>query len=220
MPSRGVQSSVIVLAFVGGRGARRLPHAPCWRGALRGGERLFALHPPTVAGQVAVAADGAMAGDDERDRIQGAGAADRACRLGSAQEGCDLAVAALLAVGYGAKRLPHAPLEGGRTHVERQLEPGLLAGEVVEEGMKRAAEGLVVAADRGGGKVVVQLVHEVRLLGAEADHADAALGGRNEQPAERAGGDGVADRRAGTAAAVGGGGHAELAVRPLIEPAR
>ncbi len=69
--------------------------------------------------------------------------------------------------------------------------------------------GILVTERRGQRSVVV----------AQADSADAAVGGGHEQAAQRAGRGRVADPRAAPAAPVGGRCHAELRAGALVEPA-
>src|ERR1700754_3690237 len=64
-----------------------------------------------VARELARRADHAMARDDDADRVQRVGAADRAGEGGVAELARDLAVGGRLAVRDLDERVPHAPLE-------------------------------------------------------------------------------------------------------------
>src|SRR5579862_198595 len=82
----------------------------------------LALQTPAVAGEGAVLAYSAVAGDDDRHRIRGAGAADGADGFGVAEAAGDLGVGAGAAGGDGAQLFPDAPLERRRLDVEGQVE--------------------------------------------------------------------------------------------------
>src|SRR5579864_3939572 len=71
-------------------------------------QRVLAFEAPAVAGQVAVLTDDAMAGNDDGDRIRGAGASDGANRSGLADGSGDFGVRARGAVGDAAKLVPDA----------------------------------------------------------------------------------------------------------------
>src|SRR3954470_12676016 len=74
-----------------------------------------------VAGELAGRADDAVAGDDDADRVQDVGAADRAGEAGVAELARDLAVGDGLAVRDLDQRVPHAPLELGALGGQREV---------------------------------------------------------------------------------------------------
>ena len=86
--------------------------------------RVCARDPSGTAGG-AVAADDAVAGDDEGDRVRGAGLAHLAHHLWLTDGTGDVAVAAGGAAGDLAQGSPDALLEGGARDVGREAEPGL-----------------------------------------------------------------------------------------------
>src|SRR6185437_6725113 len=112
-------------------------------------QRVFAFEAPAIAGQVAVLADDAMAGNNDGDRIRGAGARDGANSSGLADRACDLGVRARGAVGDAAKLVPDAALERGGLHVQRQIDMRLLAAQVAEDFANPLAQILRVAMDFG-----------------------------------------------------------------------
>ena len=68
------------------------------------------------------AADDAMAGHDDGDRIAAVGRADRAHRLGVVNGYGDVLVAGSLAVVDAEKLLPDLPLEWGALQIQGQVE--------------------------------------------------------------------------------------------------
>src|SRR5579864_5922035 len=92
-------------------------------------QRLLGCHPAGAA----IAAEAALrqypvAGDDDRDRVPAAGAADGAGRR--ADEGCELAIGAGLAKRDPAHRRPNALLERRSRRIERQVEAVERSGEI------------------------------------------------------------------------------------------
>ena len=85
-------------------------------------QMILGLQSAGKAGQSAVAAEHAMAGRDDRDRVAAVGGADRARRLGPADLARDLAIAAGLAERNRQQRGPHALLEIGAVEIERHRE--------------------------------------------------------------------------------------------------
>ena len=83
-----------------------------------GEELLFALEAPAVAGEAAVGADGAMAGDGDGDGVGGAGGGDGAGGGGLAERAGEGGVAARLAARDLLQGAPDALLEGGGADVE------------------------------------------------------------------------------------------------------
>src|SRR5262245_21773625 len=95
-----------------------------------------------VARELAGRADDAVAGNDDRDRVHGVRAADRA---GDAAElARELAVGDGLAVGDRDERVPYALLELGAVRVQREVEALAVAGEVLVELRRDVGERAVV----------------------------------------------------------------------------
>src|SRR6185437_14322937 len=81
-------------------------------------------------------------------------------------------------------------------------------------------ESRLVLLDRRGGILLAKPTLERRIAGAEAHRTDAAPGGADEQPAERARGDGEVDQGALAVLLIGRRRHAELRIGALVEPRR
>src|SRR5262249_18148661 len=86
---------------------------------------------PAVSAELAAAGEHAVAGDDDRQRIAPAGAADILRHAAGLAR--DLAIAPRLAVGDALHRGPHLQLEGGAFGPHRQIEIAALAREVGAE---------------------------------------------------------------------------------------
>ena len=97
-----------------------------------------------VAGQRAVGADHAVAGDDDRDRVAVVGAADRARRGGLADRARDVAVAGGLAERDPEQRRPDRLLERGPPGRQPQIEARALAREVLLQLDDRRAQAAIV----------------------------------------------------------------------------
>src|SRR5688572_174667 len=102
---------------MGGR-SRVLPFATrCWLVrsvggcSLLGKQGLFAFDAPAVATQLAVTADDAVAGDDQRGRVVGACLGHSTCCGGLADGEGNLAVAAGFSHRDLPERFPYLPLE-------------------------------------------------------------------------------------------------------------
>src|SRR4030095_6872511 len=98
--------------------------------------------PPAVAGEAAVAADHAMAGDQDGERGLAIGRAPRADRVHPAYLASNVAVRACLAVGDRRHRAPHLLLELRPLGREREVELVALPREVLAELPDRPGEGL------------------------------------------------------------------------------
>ena len=86
-----------------------------------GGEEFaFALDAPAIAGEAAILADDAVAGDGDGDGVGADGGGDGAGGGGPAEFAGDLGVAAGFAAWDLLQRLPDALLEGGGADVERE----------------------------------------------------------------------------------------------------
>src|SRR3954452_2116939 len=81
----------------------------------------LAVEPPAVPGQGAVAADDAVAGDDDRDRVAAVGEADGTCGAGTPDASRQLAVADPLTEGDAHQLVPDAALEGRSLQREGQV---------------------------------------------------------------------------------------------------
>src|SRR5574343_1045107 len=76
-------------------------------------QSLLAPQAAGVTSELAVAAQHAVAGHDEADRVASHGRAHGAHRAGPAYGACDCAIAAELALSQGQQLLPHRLLEIG-----------------------------------------------------------------------------------------------------------
>src|SRR3954463_4004358 len=84
---------------------------------------------PGLAAEAAIGAHRAVAGNDERDRVRAAGAADGAHRGRRADLARDVAVGARLATRNAAQRFPDAALEHRAADVERHASECAFAGD-------------------------------------------------------------------------------------------
>ena len=101
----------------------------------------FAVGTPAVAGEFAVGANDAVAGDDDGEEVGAAGGADGADGLGRADGLGDLGVGAGFAAGDFEQGLPDALLEGGGADVEGEgLRSGVF-GETGEDKLDGFGEG-------------------------------------------------------------------------------
>lgn len=114
-------------------------------GAFEFEEVVFQAFAEGEAGEGAVGADDAVAGDDDAGGIGGVGAADGASGGRRAELGGELAVGARFAEGNREEGGPDALLERSAVKGERKVEGAAAAGEVIEE---------LGARDGGGGGVI------------------------------------------------------------------
>src|SRR5947209_822584 len=112
-------------------------HRPAGSGeedvALQVEQPALAVDAAAVPGQLAVAADDAVAGNDDGDRVLAVGQPDGAAGFGVADPLGQLAVGDGLAVGNVCKCLPYPPLEQRAGRRQRQLEGRAPAVEVLVE---------------------------------------------------------------------------------------
>jgi hypothetical protein len=197
---------------------------------LPGEQPPLSLHPPPVAAKRAALAHHAVAGDDERDTVVGAGAGDGAHRARRSDRRGELRVRPRLPVRDLAQRAPHPLLERRAARVQREGEPAAGAVEVFGDREQPLAE----LAPRAVSRVAVRAfadVHplaggvrelggegalELRIVVAERDGAHAALGGRHEHSTDGARGGRVADVRTTPPAPVGRRRHAQVHVRSVV----
>ncbi len=161
-----------------------------------------------------------MAGNNQTDRIGGAGASDSAKGARSAEGACDLGIGAGGAGGNAAELFPDGALESSGANIERQIEARFAAAEMAKQGIDPGAEGGGRRAKLGAGIFAAESGAKSGVAGAEEDGADAAVGGSDEQAAEGGIDDGIGDGHASTAAAVGAWSHAELARGVFIDATR
>ena len=181
----------------------------------------LAFHAPAIAGERAVGAHHAVAGDRDRDPVRRAGLSDRAHGLRPADAPRDLGIARGRSARDLAQRLPDALLERGAAHVERQIEPLRRRLDEADHPRDHPLEALIAADQPGLRKAILKAAHERVRVVAELDRADALAGRRDEDRAERALADREADRGAIPAAAKLRRGHAEEIGRSGVEaPAR
>src|SRR5207245_11298249 len=108
---------------------------PKHRGALALEQQRLALHAPAIAAEVAALPHYAVAGDDEGDRVHGARLSDGAYRARPADGAGHLRIAPGRADRDHPQRVPYALLERRAAHVHGQLEAGLRAREMREQGL-------------------------------------------------------------------------------------
>ena len=180
---------------------------------------LLALHAPAVAGQRAVVAYHAVAGNRDRQRIGGAGARHGARAGGQADAPRQFRIADGAAGGYLAQRLPDALLKGRAAYVERQVQA---QGGHFDQADHPGHRLLVVrlgAAQVGLRKAVLQVVQQHFSIVAQQDGAHALVCAGDQERAERTGGNREADHGAAAAGAKGARRHAQQAWRGGIETA-
>src|SRR5256885_5832213 len=100
----------------------------------------LAVDAATEAGKLAVRTDDAVTRNDDGDGVLAVGGTDGAGGSQVAQAARDVAVAARHPVGNRAQLLPHPQLERSAARVERQIEAGASAGEVLGELVAGASE--------------------------------------------------------------------------------
>ncbi len=117
------------------------------------------------------------------------------------------------------QRLPDASLKRGGANVDGEIEWRRAPIHVGREAGDPGLQPPVVPRDRRRGEFRPERPLERCGAVAETDPAEAALGGGDQQPTERAGHGGEANRDARSAAAVGRGRHTEVGVRALVHAA-
>src|SRR5690349_400609 len=108
--------------------------------AFEGEQFLLPFRPPAVADEVAAGSDRAVARDEERDGVRGAGAADGPRRTRTSDPPRDLAIGSGRAGRDRPKLFPDAGLEGGRARVQGQRRVDRLSPEDPTELAPRAAK--------------------------------------------------------------------------------
>lgn len=93
-------------------------------------EGALAVQAPAIAGQIAVLANDAVARDNDRYWIGGAGASDGANGAGFADGSRHFAIGFRRAVGDSPQFFPDAPLKRGCLYVGRQIEVRLMPFQV------------------------------------------------------------------------------------------
>src|SRR5581483_8993296 len=91
--------------------------------------------------------------------------------------------------------------------------------QVIANGVERQLRGAGGGLDIGGGKFVSQGGDEGCVVFAEADGANAALGGRNKHATQRRVRNRVADARATSSGKIAAGRHAQFGTDALIQAA-
>ena len=183
---------------------------------------MFALEAPAVAGEAAIGADGAVAGNGEGDGVGGAGGGDGAGGGGLAERAGERGVAARLAARDLLEGAPDALLEGGGADVEgegggQRVFRGLAEDE--GEGFGEPS-GVAFGGDELGAiEALAEVGEQLRVVAAECDGADSGVGGGGQHPAQRTAGRGVADQQAGSACAQRARSHSQGVVAGLVEAA-
>jgi 3-methyladenine DNA glycosylase/8-oxoguanine DNA glycosylase len=93
----------------------------------------LAFQPPPIAGEAAVGADQAVAGDDDRDGIPAVGGTDGTGGTGRPQLSGDLAVGRGAREGHSGQRRPDLALIGRSLEPDGDVEPGASAREVLDQ---------------------------------------------------------------------------------------
>ncbi len=110
---------------------RSLQLRPCGRATFEGEEEFFGIEAAGVTGQTAVAADDAVAGDDDGDRVGGIGGGYGADGLGVADAAGQFGVGDGGAVGDFQQLRPDRTLEGRSREANFQVERLAAAREVL-----------------------------------------------------------------------------------------
>src|SRR5664279_5068095 len=148
-------------------------------------ELLLRFDSPPISSQVAVTADYAMTRDRQRHGIRSTDAGDCANSFRFANLARDLGVAARFAARNPLQRLPNFLLEGGRAHVKRQIDRGLLAVEAGQQRLNVTTHGRIVAVQRRCVELFPKVpLHLGRAL-AKANSAQPALGRGNQHSSQR-----------------------------------
>src|SRR5258708_26051084 len=174
---------------------------------------LLPRHTPAVSADCAIRAHDAVAGDDDREAIAGAGPGHRPPGGRRADRGGDLTVGARFAARDLPERVPDPELERSSTQIEWQITRGGLPFDTGYDLAQGGRQGTVVVRvlDDGVWKLRTQLALGVV---AERDRAEPSLGRGDEHRAKGGAGNGVADANPLAAGFVAAGTHAE--VRLLI----
>src|SRR5258708_30180822 len=174
-------------------------------GLLESEQLLFGLQAPSIARELAVRADRAMAWDQDRHRIRSVGVSNgtRCRRASDARR--DLAIAARGACGNCAQLTPYAELKRSPADVQRHFASRGLAAQIAQHGLCGRPHRSVVADDFRLAEVAAQfaLLPLVGLM--HRKRADTARGHRDQHPAERRIDDSEADFRAASSRPPGGG---------------
>src|SRR5262245_54267019 len=161
-----------------------MPSLSFWRSAASGfalQEPPLALRAQAVAAELAVAADDAVAGYDERHWVGGAGMANGALGVRLTNGVRDLAVAAGLAKRNPAQFLPYTALEGGGADIERQVDVRHLAGDEVDDLLDRRVQDRLAMLDLlGCRELAVQLIDQLVAPLAQADETDPTVRARDQ----------------------------------------
>ena len=156
-------------------------------------ERPFAGDAPAVAGEGAVGADDAVAGDGDGDLVGGAGPGDGADGCGLADALGDFGIGGGLAEGDFGEGFPYFLLESGALNIEREKDTLAWIFDEADDFGDELLEGLVAADEVRAGKAVLKFAGEGVGIVAKKNGADAFVGGGNENRAERTLADGEAD---------------------------
>ena len=172
-------------------------------------ERPFAGDAPAVAGEGAVGADDAVAGDGDGDLVGGAGPGDGADGCGLADALGDFGIGGGLAEGDFGEGFPYFLLESGALNIEREKDTLAWIFDEADDFGDELLERAVSADELRVGKAVLEGAGEGVGVVAEEDGADAFVGCGDEDGAEGTLADGEADGGARAAFAKIFRGHAE-----------
>ena len=184
-----------------------------------GDEFAFAVDAPAVAGQRAVGAHDAVAGDGQGDGIGGASARHGAHGARRADAAGQLGIGNGRARRDVAQRLPYLALERRAAHVQGQVQPHGRIFHEAHHGGHPAFEFRIAADQAGGPETVLQSAHQAVGVFVQGDFADARRGGGHEQRAQRALADRETDVHAFAFLAEDGGRHAQHGGRSLVKAA-
>lgn len=130
--------------------------------AFEGEELFFYGKAAAEAGELAVAANDAMARHDDRNGIRTVGEPDRAGGFGIAEFASDLAVADRFTVGDLLQAAPHEQLKIGSVQDQWHIEILQIAGKIRFELTDDVLERLLVIIPRWVRRLRTAAVHEVK----------------------------------------------------------
>src|SRR5690606_6273877 len=164
----------------GGRGGEQVAGGFLrWDRAFQLQQEMLGRQAAAEAGEGAVGADHAVAGQDDRQRVAAVGGADRAHRCGAADAQRKLRIADGAAIGDIPQRQPYLALERRALRRQRQLEAAALAIEVFLQLVARLAQQRMVAGHPAEPALRMAVLREL-------DRVQARIAGGHGQQPDRA----------------------------------
>src|SRR5215469_15667177 len=185
-------------------------------GALFRQQLALAFDAPPIAAEIAIGADHPVARHEQRQLVRRAGLSHRPHRLRLAQRSGNLCIARRLAEWDLPQGPPYSRLERGAPNVERQVEIVIGRRDEPHDAIGPVPHTGLIGNHLGRRKALLQRRDEAVAVVGERGHADAALGRRDERPAQQRLDGSETDLLAVSAAAPGPGGHPEPRWRRLI----